>query len=201
MPRPHRLYIPDGVVHAASRGNRKAKIFLDDQDHFRFMDIMVKLKEKYQFRVYAYCLMTNHWHFLLKGGLVSPSKIFRLALSEYGTYFNKRYKLSGHVFQGRFWHRNVEKESYFLGAMRYIHLNPVEAGMVEKPEDWRWSGYAEFMGRSNYKLMDYDLPMSMFSEDAVRSEMRYKEFMSAKRRRGPARKAGSTEKLEPALAA
>ena len=107
--------------------------------------IFTEAHHKYQFKLHAYCLMNNHFHLLIQSATHSPSKIMQTILQRYSSYFNRTYQTQGHVFQDGFHAVHVDQENYFLNVSKYIHLNPVVAGMVAKPEDYQWSSYNSYI--------------------------------------------------------
>jgi len=135
-----------------SRGDDRKKIFTRSADCNKFMDYVVKAKERYQFYLYAYCLMPNHFHLLLETLLPNISRIMHCIKGSYTTYYNVRYQRYGHLFQGRFKSIIVDKDRYFLELSRYIHLNPVHAGIVEDPSSYAWSSYRGYLGRKDIYL-------------------------------------------------
>ena len=130
-----------------SRGNAKAPIFIDDDDHIKFIDILAKSIATHQWLCHAYCLMNNHYHLLIETPEANLSDGMHLVNGMYTQAFNKKHTRTGHVFEGRFKSIIVEKDSYLLELTRYILRNPVRAGMVESPEEHRWSSYNAMTGR------------------------------------------------------
>lgn len=141
MTRPLRLQYPGALYHVTSRGNRKAAIFLDDTDRAAWLQMLGEVCVRFRFWIHAFCQMGNHYHLLIETaeGRLAPG--MRQLNGVYSQYFNRRHGLVGHVFQGRYKAILVDKESYLLEVARYIVLNPVRAGLVTHPEEWRWSSY------------------------------------------------------------
>jgi REP element-mobilizing transposase RayT len=119
------------------------------------MGYVIKAKERFQFSLYAYCLMTNHFHLLLETRLANISRIMHYIKGSYTTYYNIRHRRTGHLFQGRFKSIVVDKDNYFLELTRYIHLNPVRAGAVSDPVAYQWSSYRGYLGRKD-EYLDQD---------------------------------------------
>jgi REP element-mobilizing transposase RayT len=142
MPRPHRLQIPGGLYHLTSRGNRRQRIFLDDHDRHQFLDLAGSVARRRGWLCSSYCLMPNHYHLLLETPEPDLSAGMQEINSRHAMWFNWRYELDGHLFQGRFKSVLVETETHLLELVRYVVLNPVRAGLCRRPEDWRWSSYA-----------------------------------------------------------
>ena len=141
MARPYRLQAENCLYHIMSRGDDRKRIYTMASDYGKFMDYVMKAKERYQFYLYAYCLMVNHFHLLVETLLPNISKIMHYIKGSYTTYYNIRHRRTGHLFQGRFKSIVVDKDAYFQGLTRYIHLNPVYAGIVKDPAAHRWSSY------------------------------------------------------------
>lgn len=155
MARPYRLQAENCLYHVISRGDDRKRIYTIPSDYERFMGYIVKAKERYQFYLYAYCLMANHFHLLLETLLPNISRIMHYIKGSYTTYYNLRHRRSGHLFQGRFKSIVVDKNSYFLELTRYIHLNPVYAGLVQDPAQYRWSSYRGYRGKKD-EFIDKD---------------------------------------------
>ncbi len=134
-----------GIYHVMLRGIDKRNIFLKDSDYEKFIEYIKKVKEKTEFMVYAYCLMTNHVHMLLKTETVEIGDIIRRITVGYAQYHNIKNGRTGHLFQNRFKSEPVNTDEYFLVVLRYIHQNPIKAGMVEKIEDYKWSSYNAYI--------------------------------------------------------
>lgn len=147
MPRVARLKGLNSTYHIIMRGNEKKNIFLDSKDKSRFIEILTRMKEKYNYRLEAYCLMDNHVHLLINDNENDISQIMKSINISYAYYFNNTYDREGHLFQDRFVSEVVADDRYLLAASAYIHNNPVRAGIVKKPEDFQWSSMREYMGR------------------------------------------------------
>lgn len=156
------------------RGIRKQAIYRDDMDHQAFIAIMRSALEKNQGLLHAYCMMTNHFHLLLETSDIEPGKFMKQLASCYAIYFNRKYRFSGHLFEGRYKACLVKDDGYFLQSSRYIHLNPVKAGIVEYPEDYPWSSYRTMLGMNDDKMTDIRRTLAYFRGNAV---MRYRDFV------------------------
>src|SRR3990167_4593128 len=156
MPRGPRIAFENAFYHVFNRGLDKQKIFLEDEDYKKFLQRLAELKTKNQFdhAIYAYVLLPNHFHLLVQTKKTPLAKIMSSLLTSYSMYFNKKYQRVGILFQNRFKSKLCDKESYFLGASRYIHLNPLEANLANKLEDYLWSSYQELFGHADYSLLD-----------------------------------------------
>jgi len=147
MARPYRLQAEDCFYHITSRGNGRKKIFLNNTDFEKFLEYILKAKEKYDFYLLAYVLMSNHYHLLIKTTKPNLSRIMHYINGSYTTYSNVKRRKTGHLFQGRYKSLVIDADSYFQELTRYIHLNPVRAKMVKNPEDYKWSSYNAYVGR------------------------------------------------------
>jgi len=146
MARPLRIEYPGCYYHVTSRGNEQKDIFKSRRDREKFLNYLQSSVERYSARIHAYCLMTNHYHLLIETPNGNLSQIMRHINGAYTTYFNVKRKRSGHLFQGRYKAIIVEADEYALELSRYMHLNPVRAGMVAKPQDYEWSSYRCYTG-------------------------------------------------------
>ncbi len=133
-----------GIYHVMLRGIDKRSIFLDDEDREKFIENIIKAKEVGDFEIYGYCLMDNHVHLLIKEDEEIGTSIKRITVGYVG-WHNNKYERTGHLFQNRFKSEPVETESYLITVLRYIHQNPVKAGIVKKLEDYRWSSYKQYL--------------------------------------------------------
>src|SRR4029450_4292678 len=147
MPRPPRIQVAGGTYHVTCRGNRRQAIFQDDDDRRRFLAVRDRVIRRYGWRLHAFCLMTNHFHLLVRTPQPNLSRGMQRLNSESAAYFNDRFGLVGHLFQQRFGSRLIETEEYFDEAQRYIAFNPVRAGLCQDPSEWPWSSS---FGMSNF---------------------------------------------------
>lgn len=146
MSRPLRIEFEGAVYHVTSRGDRREPIFADDTDRQRLLAIVGQAMERFEARVYAYCLMGNHYHFVLCTAQPNLSRLMRHVNGVYTQDFNRRHDKVGHLFQGRFKAVLVDRDAYLLEVCRYVELNPVRAGLVDEPRAWRWSSHAANAG-------------------------------------------------------
>lgn len=145
MPRSARLKSESGIYHVMLRGIDKRNIFMNPADYEKFIESMIKAKEKAKLSVYAYCLMTNHVHILIKQHAEDVGDTVKRIAVSYAQYHNNRYGRTGHLFQNRFLSETVDNYQYFLTAIRYIHQNPVKAGIIKNVGDYKWSSYNEYI--------------------------------------------------------
>jgi putative transposase len=139
MARPLRIEFPDAFYHVTARGNERRNIFRDDRDRQRLLGYLESAVLRYKAVVHVYCLMSNHYHLLLSTPAGNLSQIMRHINGGYTTYFNKRHDRAGHLLQGRYKAILVEADPYAGELSRYIHLNPVRAGIAGRPEEYPWS--------------------------------------------------------------
>jgi len=179
MARPLRIEYEGAVYHVTSRGNAGAKIFLDDVDRSRFLEILKDVVARFGWICHAYCLMGNHYHLLIETPDANLSRGMQHLNGVYTQWFNRRHSRYGHLVQGRFKSILVEKESYLLELARYVVLNPVRAKIVRSARDWRWSSYRATAGQADLpEFLTVDWLLSQFGEvrrEAVRS---YCHFVS-----------------------
>lgn len=143
MPRTARIAPKDFAYHVLARGNNRQDIFLDEEDYQKYLDILLKYKEKYRFYLYHYVLMTNHVHLVEEpteeGGELS--QIMKGINLSYAQYFKAKYKYIGHVWQDRYKSIIISKDDYLLACGSYVELNPVRAGIVKNPSEYKWSSH------------------------------------------------------------
>lgn len=143
-----RLEFDGALYHVTARGDRREPIFEDDTDRTALLAILAQGLERFDAMAYAYCLMGNHYHFVLQTHKPNLSRLLRHVNGVYTQTYNRRHRKVGHLFQGRFKAVVVDEDSYFLEVCRYVDLNPVRAGVVKRPEAWVWSSYRAHTGRA-----------------------------------------------------
>jgi REP element-mobilizing transposase RayT len=141
MARPLRIEFPGAVYHVTSRGDRREDIFVDDHDRHALLQILGQALSRFDAQALAYCLMGNHYHFVLHTRQANLSLLMRHVNGVYTQTYNRRHHKVGHLFQGRFKAILVDRDAYLLEVCRYVDLNPVRARIVRKPESWAWSSY------------------------------------------------------------
>jgi len=139
MPRTARKISETGVYHVVIRGINRQLLFEEADDYEQFLTILAAVKALSGYRLFAYCLMSNHVHLLVKEGTEPLGQVFRRIGSRYASWFNWKYDRSGHLFQDRFLSEPVESDAYFVTVLSYIHQNPVKAGLCKKAKDYKWS--------------------------------------------------------------
>jgi putative transposase len=146
MTRPLRIEFAGAVYHVTSRGDRREPIFEGNEDRHEFIRILANALERFDAQCLAYCLMGNHYHFVLLTRQANLSRLMRQINGVYTQSFNRRHGKTGHLFQGRFKAILVDRDSYLLAVCRYVEMNPVAAQLVETPQAWRWSSYRAHVG-------------------------------------------------------
>ena len=142
MPRPLRITVPNFPFHILNRGNNRQVVFREEEDFVYFLKLLKRYKKELKFKLYHFCLMPNHSHFMIEPTIEgSLSKIMLKLTLAYTWYFNKKYRGVGHVWQGRYKSSLLDKEDYFIWCGLYNELNPTRAKLVERPEDWPWSSF------------------------------------------------------------
>jgi REP element-mobilizing transposase RayT len=182
MARPLRLHIPHAFYHVMSRGNAKQTIFVDAADYERFLELLEATSARFGVLCRVYCLMPNHFHLLLQPDTTPLSRMMQQLNSAYGQSFNNRHERVGHVLQGRFKALLVDRDDYFLQLLRYIVLNPVEAGFVDAPGSWRWSSYRATAGLCEApSFLALDDVWKMFAPTEGEAQRRFIAFVHAGR--------------------
>ena len=139
--------IEDGLVyHALNRGNNRADVFAGPEDQEAFLQSLAKTQQRYPFRLFGYCLMTNHCHLLMRIDERGMSRGMCELNSQYALLFNQVHVRVNHLFGKRYWSEKIESDERFRRACRYVVRNPVEAGLVEHPADYVWSSYQATVG-------------------------------------------------------
>ncbi|MEA3385292.1 MAG: transposase [Thermodesulfobacteriota bacterium] len=166
MPRQPRLDAPGLLQHVMARGIERREIFKDDQDRQSFLERLAVILEETQTQCYAWALIPNHFHLLLRTGLTPLSKVMRRLMTGYAVTFNKRHKRSGHLFQNRYKSVVCEEDPYLLELIRYIHLNPLRAGLVKDLKEldkYPWTGHSAIMGKRKNSLAPCPSPKNRFT--------------------------------------
>ena len=178
MPRISRQKHLEAVYHIMVRGNNKEDIFFDEYDRMRYLDTLKRYREKYQMHVYGYCLMNNHVHLIINCNGQDISKIMQGISLSYTQYFNRKYDRCGHLLQDRFKSIIVDEDSYIVQLIKYIHQNPIRAGMVENASEYKGSSHKIYLGhKDNYEIISTNFVLSLFSEDKCRARKFYAEYI------------------------
>jgi putative transposase len=178
MARPLRIEFAGALYHITSRGDRREKIFEDDEDREMFLRVLTEVTERYNWICYAYCLMGNHYHLVIETVEGNLSKGMRQLNGVFTQASNRRHHRSGHLFQGRFKSVLVDKDAYLLELSRYVVLNPVRAGMVGSPEQWLWSSYRAMVGEASTPAwLMIEALLGQFGKKRSLARQRYRQFV------------------------
>ena len=179
MARKPRIHFPGAFYHVILRGNAGQSVFIDDSDRYRYYLLMQEATVKFGCRIHAFCCMTNHIHIVLQVGTLPLSRIMQNLTLRYTAWINKKYRRTGHVFQGRYKAILLDADSYLLELVRYIHLNPVRAGIVSQPADYPWNGHLSYLGKEVIPWLTTELVLSQFSAEISQARKSYYEFVLA----------------------
>lgn len=180
MGRPLRIEYPGAFYHVTSRGNEQKDIFKIDKDREKFISYLESASIRYEAVIHAYCLMSNHYHLLLETPSGNLSEIMRHINGAYTNYFNAKRKRVGHLFQGRYKAILVEADEYAKELSRYIHLNPVRAGIAEKPEKYVWSSYNSYIGKGKKPAwLRTEFVLGYFDKNKTESQKQYRQLANS----------------------
>jgi putative transposase len=177
MARPLRIEYPGAFYHVINRGNAGESIVASERDSVRFLEYLGKTVERFSIVIHTYCLMSNHYHLLIETPYPNLSLAIQWLSVSYAAYFNRKHLRSGHLFQGRFKSILVDADEYLTSLSRYIHLNPVRAKVATKPEDYRWSSYPAFIGKTEAPVwLETERLLSNFGTKKRVASQNYKAF-------------------------
>jgi len=180
MARPLRVEHEGAIYHILSRGNKAEFIFQDDAGKEYFLQVLEKAAQRFGIEVYCYCIMGNHYHLLIGVPLGMLSRVLHVIQSSFGSYLRREQKWIGHVFAGRYKSLCVEKQGYLLELSRYIHLNPVRAGIVKKPEEYSWSSYRFYAGKEKRpEWLKMEWLLQEYGKTLRIAQREYREFIEA----------------------
>lgn len=165
MGRRLRLHFPGACYHVIVRGNNRERLFVEDQDRLGFLALMAEGVQRFGHEVHAYCLMPNHVHLAIQVGTISLSKIVHNLSFRFARRMNKRLGRSGHFFERRYRAGLVQTDRSLLNVVRYVHRNPVEAGLVADPDAYRWSSHGAYMGREAPSWLTTELILRLCARD------------------------------------
>lgn len=177
MARPLRIEYPGAFYHVVNRGLERRELFRHEKDHEFFLSLLNKAAEKFGLKVHSYCLMTNHYHLFVETPKGHIAKIMRLVDGTYTQKFNHKYNRVGPLMQGRYKATLVDQDHYSLQVSKYVHLNPLKAGMVKKLEDYKWSSYPFFVSKQKaYPFLQTSWLLGQFAKSAVKAKKAFKQF-------------------------
>jgi len=180
MPRQARLDIPGALHHVMVRGINKSAIFQDDQDRAKFLERLGQTVTEGKCSVYAWVLMGNHAHILFKSGKDGISAVMRKLLTWYALYFNRRHHRTGHLFENRYKSILCDEDNYLLALVRYIHLNPLRAKIIQTMEQldrYPWSGHRAIMGKTDSAWMGVNSVLAQFGGAKKKARAEYRRFV------------------------
>ncbi len=179
MSRPLRIEFPNAWYHVMNRGRRAENIFIDQNDFKAFLDLLKETADTWNIKVVAYCLLSNHYHILLQTPEANISRSMRHLNGVYTQRFNRRHKVDGPLFKGRYKSIVVGADQYLLQLVRYIHKNPVKAGLVEKPDQYTWSSHKGYISVARkWDWLYKDFIFSLLTTKKQNWLSLYKKFMS-----------------------
>ncbi len=159
MPRKPRLQCENAIFHIIVRGINHSAIFLEDADKKYYLFLLSKFAKENSIVIYAYVLMGNHVHLLIKDNKCKMSRFVKQVAVKYVAFFNEKYERSGNMFQDRFRSEIVQSDRYFMSVLRYIHQNPIKAGLESKIGAYKWSSYLEYINEGNIVQKDFTLEL------------------------------------------
>jgi len=178
MSRKPRIHFPGACYHVMLRGNGGNDTFNDDADRSRFLLLLQECVERFSCRIHAFCLMSNHIHLAIQVGDIPLSRIMQILSFRYTRYFNRRTEVNGHLFQGRYKAILLDADNYLLELVRYIHLNPLRAGMIHSPGEYEWSSHQVYCGLESLPWLTRDWVLAQFSPQSKDAIKLYKNFIS-----------------------
>ncbi len=178
MPRMARKKSSSGIYHIMLRGINKQDIFHEAEDRIKLIEILNYYRDICEYEIYGYCLMSNHIHLLIKEGKETISQAIKRIGVNYAYWYNSKYARCGHLFQDRFKSETVEDDRYLLTVLRYIHQNPIKAGIVTEALKYRWSSYSEYINQKGM-LTNINFILSILNPDTSKAVKIFEEFMTA----------------------
>jgi len=178
MARRERIHYPGAVYHVMLRGNGGQDIFFDESDRIRFYDLLEEGVKRFDVRMLALCLMSNHVPLVVQVAEIPLSRLIRNVSFRYTRYRNARQRRTGHLFQGRYKAIVIDAENYLLELVRYIHLNPVRAGIVGNPGDYRWSSHRAYLGKEVLPWLSTEWILSRFSPRKGTARRLFRNFVA-----------------------
>lgn len=179
MARKPRIHQPGGVYHVMLRGNGGQDIFSCDEDRYHLYLLIQEGVSRFGHRIHAFCCMSNHLHLVVQVADIPLSKIMQNLSFRYTRWVNRKTQRMGHLFQGRYKAILVDGDSYLLELVRYVHLNPVRAGIVSDPVDYPWSGHRAYLDLEALPWLTTDWVLSQLAADENAAGLRYADFVLA----------------------
>lgn len=179
MARPLRIEYPGAFYHVINRGHRREPIVTDERDKERFISHLSRMAKQFHVLVHSYCLMTNHYHLIIETPEGNLSQALHWLNVSYAAYYNRRHRYAGHLFQGRFKAVLVDATQYLEALSRYIHLNPVRAGVVSCAWDYTWSSCRCFVGSQSAPVwLETNRILAGFGRTRAAARQSYAAYLS-----------------------
>ena len=180
MPRKSRIDAPGTLHHVVARGIDRGKIFQDPVDKRNFIDRLAEILKGTETMCYAWALIPNHFHLLLRTGRTPLFTVMRKLLTGHALWYNRRHRRSGHLFQNRYKSILCQEDTYFLELVRYIHLNPLRARLVLKLsslDKYSFSGHSVLMGRRENDWQETGTVLSLFGKKMSEARRQYRVYV------------------------
>lgn len=181
MPRTARLARPNQYYHIYNRGANNQNIFKNRKDYLFFLDKLNQTLQKYDWQIYTYCLLPNHYHLQIKTKKNKLGTIIQSLQTSHAIYFNHKYKHLGPVFQNRYHSVTIQDGEYFLYLSKYIHLNPVKAELVKHPQDYPYSSYNAYLNPKNNSILDTRSIRTIIGKQTSKNIQKYQQFVEAQK--------------------
>ncbi len=173
----NKLVIEGGGYHIIQRAPGREQLFLEDGDYLYFLHLLKETASKYILDIFSFVLMNNHLHVLLKINTANLPEAMKSLYQKYALYFNLKYQRKGHVFSGVYRASLCNSDLYLLAISVYIHLNPVKAGMVEQPEDYRWSSIKLYLDEDKSKFIRSNFLLDILATDRKKAKKSYRDLL------------------------
>ena len=177
MARPVRIEYEGAFYHVTTRGNERGRIFFTETDYEKMKDYLKEAQDRYGYLLHCYILMTNHYHLIVETPQSNLHEIMHYINSSYTTYINRKRGRAGHLFQGRYKAILVDKDTYLLELSRYLHLNPVRARIVARPEEYPQSSYRSYIRKEKEDIVHCGLILEMISQHGKKGQKAYAEYV------------------------
>jgi putative transposase len=177
MPRKPRVFVPGAAYHVYCRAARGERPFAEETVAARFVDSLAAIRSEHGLTILAWCLMPNHYHLVVRSGVLPLWRSMRLVQGRFAKIFNRRQGVLGPLWQGRYKARLIEDAAYLMQAIAYVHLNPVASEIVDDPAAWRWSGHRQLVGRERIGLVDADEALLVFGSNRRAARTAYRTVL------------------------
>ena len=179
MARAPRIEVPGALYHVIARGNQRRTVFRDTVDYRCYLDLLVRYQHRHGLTLYAYALMPNHLHLLISPNRAPLSKIMQGLQQTYTRHFNRRHRLVGHCFQGRYKAILCQSDAYLLELVRYLHSNPVRAGLASTPDEYEWTSHRLYLAGRDAGGVAVEAVLGQFSANRTRAVTAFRSFVEA----------------------